>query len=444
MDRIPIQPFDLSATAVEAMFPINIHGWVVLDRALNQDLLRQAILGLMREFPALAAAIRPGWWWAEFVPVQSLDPPLQVVEVDSSHPDLIPPPLLEFFRTPLDMEHGPLVAFCLVRGKKFAFLGVNVHHSACDGRGLRHLLAALAVHYSALAAGQKPDRPVFRTDRMPDAIFAQYSFRRRLRLIRQGFLSLIPSFRSPLPDRIEGDPAGSAAFTPMFFAGDESARILSQCKALGITVNDLFLAALIRTYLRWKGKIGQLTFLIPVDLRPWGVSAAGVYLEDGEWRTVGNFAGGFFFRLSGSDYREDPVRLLSLVHERIVAEKKAETALAFSALAILPIKIFPVRPLRAILRRLPLDAVVKRLGSSAFSNLGTVPSRQLQFGAAIPIHFAFALPYIRGVGFLFTAAGVGNSISFVITHPQTLDARKLAVWFKEELTVLQQAPFGNS
>jgi len=431
--RIPIQIADMAAAVLEAMFPINVHGWVALDRELDQDILKQAVLGVMREFPALAAKLRPGWLGAEFVPVECEEPPLKVADYDTIDPDSIPVPLLEFFNTPLDMLSGPLVSFCMVRAKDLAFLGVNVHHSACDGRGLRHLLAGLAAHYSALAAGKKPERPVFRTDRLPNVIYSQYSLTRRLRLILQGFRSLIPCFRYLHHDQIETNLSGSGTFTPVFFAGNESARIISKCKKLGITVNDLFLAALIRTYFRWNGKISMLTFLIPQDLRPWGVSAPGAYPEEGEWRTVGNLSGGFFFRLKGSDYEHDQERILALVHERVMAEKKAESALAFASTASLPVNLLPVKPLAAGLRRLSPGALVKGLGSTCFSNLGTVPSRQLKFGEANSIRFAFALPFIRGVNALFTAAGVGGSISFVITHPNDLDHQRLTALFKEEL-----------
>jgi len=437
---IPIQTFDISTAALEAMFPIDVPGWVVLDRAPDAELLREAVRGVMAEFPALASGLRLGWIKSRFEPIADLEPPLRVVDLEAADPESIPAPLLKFFSTPLDMVRGPLAAFCLVRAKGCAFLGANVHHGACDGRGLRYLLAALATHYSALAAGHKPDRPVFRTDRIPNIIYGPMPFRRRAALIWRGLKMFAACFAAPSPDRVEAT-AGPGALTPVFFAGDERARIVAKARALGVTVNDLFLAALIRSYHRWNGKIVAFNVLIPQDLRPYGVGVPGVHLEEGEWRTVGNVLGVMFLFLRDDLPLADPDRLRQHVSALVRAEKTAESALAFASLAILPINLFPAKPFMALYRRMDPGKVIGGLlhQSTCLSNVGAAPAGQLTFGEARPLHFAFALPFIQNGGATFTAAGVGGaegeggSISFVITHPATMDAKKFAAIFREEV-----------
>jgi len=395
--------------------------------------LRKAVKGVLEEFPALASGIKPGWIRSQFVFPESVEPLLSVFDLDQADPESTPEPLLNFFHTPLDMGRGPLAAFCLARSKSLAFLGVNVHHGACDGRGLRHLLAALADHYRLIFSGKESSRQRFRADRIPNIIYQQYSFRRRMSLIAQGFKVWGRMLGSARCDLLEAPTTGAGAFTPLFFSGDSRAGIIAKCKSLGITVNDLFISALARTYLRWNGKINLLKYLVPQDLRPWGVSAPGAFVEDGEWRTVGNILGGFSIQINGSEL-QDPERLYRLVNQRTMEEKKAESALASASLAILPINILPMKPLMAVYRHLDAGKFMRILRTSViFSNLGTVSPDQLRFGDCHPIHFGFTLPYIEKAGPMFTAAGVGDSISFVIAHSQSLDAKKFLAFFKEEL-----------
>ncbi len=430
---IPIQTFDMSAEALEALFPVNIHGWVVLDRAPDPEILRKAVIGVLEEFPAIASGLKPGWIRSRYVLPESLEPPLSVSDDATDDPESIPEPLLNFFRTPLNMQKGPLSAFCLVRGKSLAFLGINVHHVACDGRGIRHLISALADHYTSLASGKESIRPKFRKDRIPNIIYQQYSFRRRMSLIAQGFKVWGRMLGSARCDLLDAPTTGAGVFTPLFFSGDSRAGIISRCKSLGITVNDLFISALARTYLRWNGKINLLKYLIPQDLRPWGRVAPGALIEDGEWRAVGNILGGFSIQINGSELA-DPERLYRLVNQRSMKEKKAQSALALASLSILPINILPLKPLMAVYRHLDAGKLMRILRTSIiFSNLGTVSPDQLRFGDCHPIHFGFTLPYIEKAGPMFTAAGVGDSISFAIAHSQGLDAKKFLAFFQEEL-----------
>ena len=95
--RIPIQTFDMSTAALEAMFPVNVHGWVVLDRALDPEVLKEAIKGVFREFPAMSSGIRPGWIKSRYIPVDQIDPQLTVADHDAADPESIPGPLLDFF-----------------------------------------------------------------------------------------------------------------------------------------------------------------------------------------------------------------------------------------------------------------------------------------------------------------------------------------------------------
>ncbi len=431
---IPIMTFDMSTAALEALFPVVNHCWVVLDNVPDEDILRRAVVGVLEEFPAMAAGIEPGWIISRFAPARTIQAPLSVFDVQKADPASIPRPLLDFFHTPLDMIKGPLSAFCLVRAADKAFIGVNVHHGACDGRGLRHLLAALAAHYSERARGGESSRPRFRTDRVPDIIYRQYSFRRRMEMIVKDIRTIAALFREPPPDMLEAPTAGPGAFTPLFFEGEESAEIRSKSRSLGITVNDLFLAALARTYHGWNRHVERLHFLVLQDLRPWGKGAPGAVIEDGEWRAVGNIVGAFFIRFFGAELDESD-SLRAITRLRTKAEKDAETALAFTSLVMLPVNPFPMKPFMAFYRRLDAGWVLQKIlrSSTIFSNLGTVPEEQLSFGNARALRFGFALPYIEDAGPLFTAAGVGDSISFVISHPEDFDAERFLALFKDEV-----------
>jgi hypothetical protein len=424
----------MSTAALEAMFPINVPGWVVLDRAPDAEILREAVRGVMLEFPALASGLKPGWIRSRYEHIEALEPPLLVADLDCADPESIPAPLLDFFTSFLDMRQGPLAAFCLVRTADIAFVGANVHHGACDGRGLRYLLTALAAHYNALAAGKQLDRPVFRLDRIPNVIYAQVPARRRAALMMKALKMFRDCFRADRPDKMEAKE-GPGDFTPVFFAGEERDRIIAKTKALGITVNDLFLAALVRVFHRWNGKIGALNFLIPQDLRPYGVSAPGVFIEEGEWRTVGNVVGAILLFLLDNLPLQEPDGLRRAISGLTRAEKKAGSAFAFTSLANLPINLFPAKPFMFIYRRLDPGAVIGGVLhlSTCFSNVGAAPERHLQFGDARPLHFAFALPFIPNGGAIFTAAGMGESISFVITHPRDMDAQKFVTIFKQEV-----------
>ncbi len=434
MNRTPLEGIEKVYVAIHPV-PPDVMGWIILDHPLDIPLLNKAIHETIKEFPWLASRITLGWGGPFFERVEISSLPLEVIKVDSIRIDQEPDILKDFFRTPLNIFKGPLVKFVLIQSAGNSILGISVNHTACDARGMRCLLHALAERYSALQKGEDSGRPLERQDRSMRVLYRGRPVFEILKMIgfsiRQFFWLLTPG----RPDRLEECTVPVRMnFTALYFHGEEARQIINLSRRSGVTVNDLLLASLVISYTRCLNRSRLIRFYIPQDLRPLQKKVEGIFWEEGYgWLPVGNVVGGFFVDFQKQEMLRHS-KLTRLTSAKLGWHKKNQSTLKGNYL-ICHLPRLPMSMLKWLGRREGVNVGGRLLKvTTVFSNIGAIPAEFLKFGNALPVRFDFVMPQVGSAGVAVAASGVGESISVVLTHPEGYEpAKRFAEILREEI-----------
>ena len=418
---IPLEFLDQVLLTPHSLTPVDIGGWLVFDHLLDTAILRKAIQETLEEFPHLGSRIIFSGDKAFFDPLETSSPPLEVMETEKIGESEVPEAVKNLFRTPIQPSIGPMLKFLQLSSREKTILAISVNHSACDGRGISYLLHALAERYTALIEGKKSERPRGRNERCLKILYRERPVSAFpgmvLDNIRQGLQFTV--CRSP--DRLPGVRNHARPdYTAIFFFEEEVKLIKNKVKNSGITVNDLFLASLVRTCRQCLGKLKTLRIHIAQDLRPFKKQDEKIFWEHPYgWLPVGNFSGMFFVEFKDEEISSDPV-FLQTAAQKTRIHKRRQTTLNGNLLWCLPFPplFFPLLN-RWIAKGNGINLVANLFKSTTIlSNLGTTPAEFYRFGNTLPLSFSFALPLVSAAGIVVAASGVGNAISLTLTHPE--------------------------
>jgi NRPS condensation-like uncharacterized protein len=196
------------------------------------------------------------------------------------------------------IKRGPQLRATLVRDAQQDSLCLAINHMVCDAAGFKQYLAELTRLYSRIAEGLDPSPTPFVAQRGIQPVMKGLTWKDRLRIPS---LFLKPTAKSiknlgPLVKRpFENGPLSILTSS---LPAEDFKHIRAAAKALGFTVNDLFLAALA---LAWHRALDTNAFLLPgtIDLRSFAPPGAQIGIT--------NLAGDCPcpFQMSSDDTMED-------------------------------------------------------------------------------------------------------------------------------------------
>lgn len=170
-----------------------------------------------------------------------------------------------------DLSHSPAFSVAVVRSDGGDRLLLNLHHAAFDGMGAMRLLLSIARAYAG-----EPDEvggPPIEEARDIKGIAGSRGINDLLVRARNLATTAADRKRITRVAHDGGSPDGwRYVFAPLTIAGDELATALAR-RPQGATVNDLAMAALALTVLRWNrlhdSPIGDsVSVNMPVNFRP--------------------------------------------------------------------------------------------------------------------------------------------------------------------------------
>ena len=272
----------------------------------------------------------------------------------------------------IDITQAPPARFLLIRftGERWLFV-VKVHHCAVDPMAMLHLIEDIQEAYGKLLTGEVLPPVGEMADRGRERLFRSVSpllwLRMILNAVRKGVRRT--GFRPRCFVRFSNPkPTGTIAYRSLSFKEREYAALRSRCKSLGVTTNELVMAALCRTIRQWNGgqerTDGVFSIVMPVDLR-WYARQGGKLP-----RIMASFIGGTWVTIpvaavttfaATAEYVMKEARFIKEHHLGLLAN------LGFPLLCVIP-----PRWLRLRARRLYERQPQKSVPTAVFAYLGKV------------------------------------------------------------------------
>jgi NRPS condensation-like uncharacterized protein len=307
--------------------------------------------------------------------------------------------LEEYINEYLDITRVPPARFLLLRvTEERSLFVVKVHHCALDPMALFHLIEDIQEAYGKLLTGEALPPPCGMTDRGRERLFRSVSPSLWLRaILKAAYKGVYGGGSRPrcFVQFSNPEPTETIAYRSLSFKEHEYGALHSRCKSLGVTANELVMAALCRTIRQWNGEReradGVYSIVMPVDLR-WYARRGGKIP-----RVMASFIGGTWVTVpvpavttfaATVDYVTREARFIKSHHLGLLAN------LGFPLLYVLP-----PRWLRRMARRLYERSPRKRVPTAIFAYLGKVDR-------ALSVFPGCQVTKMEGVGTGFSPVGL--------------------------------------
>ncbi|HKA53295.1 MAG TPA: condensation domain-containing protein [Candidatus Binatia bacterium] len=420
--RFPFVGSDKPIYAVDSISPNLLHCLMEVHSPLDVSLLTRAVHLTLSQTPILKSVARLRWFAPFWEVLDDLTPhPILTVRdltqeagAEGAAADITE----RFINEYIDVTQSPPVRFLLGRLSAGRWLFVaKAHHCLLDVAAFLYMIEDVRTFYQKLLRGEPlpPAREMGGRDR--GLLF------RRVSLSLWGHAVLMAARRKISGPRLRrkvfvrfSQPGGAAAIAhrSVHFAGKEYTSFRARCKSLGVTANELLLAALCRTIYKWNGSgdppEGFYSITMPVDLRRYARHKGTVP------RIMSNFVGnaGVSVPVRAVKTLEDAVAWV--VHEtRFI---KDHHVVLLRNLSLLWSAFVPPRWLRWAMQKRYERRPDQFVPTAIVSNAGRV-DRILLPSADFAIH------RIEGVGRAFSPAGlVVVALSYLRQQTITVTYRK--------------------
>lgn len=416
--RFPFTGSDKLIYAMDGVSKYMLHYIMELQGSLNQQYLGKAIEFALEKSPIFKGIARLRAFGSYWEVARDLSPYSILTvndlsgenDVERAAKDLIERHINDY----IDITQSPPVRFLLIRlAEARSVFSVKVHHCAVDPAGLFHLIEDVQDAYSILLKGE-PLPPVGEmADRSRKRLLRNVSPIFWCRVIATALLKRARSVqaqRRMFVNFPNPKPSDTIAYRSLIFREAGYTALRSRCKSLGVTPNELAMAALCRAIRKWNGPEertdGVYSVVMPVDLRRYARRGGKVP------RIMASFIGGSWVTI--------PVKAVTTLEatvEYVVRETRFIKDHHLGLLANLgfPLLYFiPPRWLRQMARRYYKRNPSKSIPTAVFAYLGRI-DRALSSFPGCPI------TGVEGVGAGFYPVGLDVVVaSYGHTHNVTV------------------------
>jgi NRPS condensation-like uncharacterized protein len=291
----------------------------ILKKAMRLTLLAEPVFSYF-----YIEDIKTAWWQKQ----EKIDSSLLVdlVEINNESEDEIN----NFLTTEIQPFSFPIVRARVVRNSQKDILCINMNHTPTDGAGLKEFVKILAATYSGLL--NNPDFEIKsgnKGDRSLKQVTQHFSLFQKLKFVREGF-------RSPkkgLSWSFGWDRTGeeSRKFISRIEINSESFdRIKSYSKLNNVTINDIVLAAFIRSFVQTNTNnyYASKPVIVPVDLRK--------YLKPVKTSTICSLTGSLtcnIGKITGNDFKDTVLRVRDEMNKKKAAHAEMNRVLQIAVLS---------------------------------------------------------------------------------------------------------------
>jgi NRPS condensation-like uncharacterized protein len=305
-------------------------------------------------------------------------------------------------------EAEPQFKGCLLKGDGRDRIALKISHESSDAGGLKEASAILARIYNRLL--DDPDyipEPNLKGSRSILQVLRHVPL---LALPRIYLNYLITSFRVMMPSkgfgyRIPGGHDGRPRYSTRHISAEKTSRLAEYGRARGATLNDIMMAAFIRTLASsggWDGA-SELHSIMTIDLRRW-------YIPGGTGEAVCNLSTLDFVILGhklGAGF-DDTLALVT----RVIRSRKANWYGLNDYIGTMPsICLFPARFSSWFFNRFFGVAAARGSWVNALTNMGPITDEHTMFGKPAarawliippmfpPLHLVGMTGYAGGLSF---------------------------------------------
>lgn len=401
---------DIALTSMARFFVPEIHLVVDLEGPLDGDRLRRALRLLLDAEPILGCRyvkrwIRPHW---QRLGAEELDVAAEPVVVDATAGER-EEATQTFFGDAIPGDEGPRIRCQWIRGGAGDRLVLKIHHQSADAGGTKEMAYRLARLYTRL--GDEPDLvPLPHIgSRSMRQVYAGFGFFARLGMLRR---YAIDAWRTRVPRRSLRLPMGSERVGPPRFGvlrvgGPRLQRL--RAHPSGATLNDLFVAAFLRSVAGLAGWGGRETLRIvgTVDLRR--------YLPEGRADALCNLSS-FMFPRFGTDLGATFDDTLARVKGCIDRLKADHFGLGFNLGSGLVAALLPAGAVSGLLTAILRHDHRKGTMPPVLTNMGPIDPDRLTMGETAVQHAFLVVPAAYPDLFALGLSGCGDRITVSGCH----------------------------
>ncbi|MEW6078258.1 MAG: hypothetical protein AB1724_10630 [Thermodesulfobacteriota bacterium] len=343
---------------------------------LDRERLRKALSALSGALPVLTMAFVPGRRRGRWKPHAAGD---ELVAVELLRDGAAQ--VQDFFTRPVNPCTGPQIKGLLLEGD-VNYLCLNVSHFVADAAGVRELAYLLCRAYRSPDA-IKPEHH----DRGLDILLHQFPGRKKLGILRRTIEDI--GSQLPFPPAVTLPGKRSNRFDRRYvirqIGPDSTARLTALAAAYQATVNDVLMAAFIRSLAIFvpPGRRPAFRLVVTADLRrhlPPGLQAG----------QVRNLSGWVFADL-GRDTGENLEATCRRVSARMDRNKASCLGMGMIPLVWLAGRGLPQAAARACLEKLAPKVLQGLAVPPSFTNMGRLDPQALMFDGR-PVEEAYLLP----------------------------------------------------
>jgi len=278
---LPFVGSDKLIYAMDSVLKYMLHCILEIEGRLQAQDLNRAIDYALAKSPILKSIAKLHGFTSYWEVVEDISPFSILTVADLSGEDDVKRAAQEmldrYINEYIDITQTPPARFLLIRlAEERSLFVVKVHHCAVDPAAVFHAIEDIQEAYGKLLSGE-PLPPIGEmADRSRKRLFRQVSPLLWCRVIWKAFWSGARARRSQqrcFVQFADPKPTETIAYRSLKFTEGNYAALRSRCKSLGVTANELVMAALCRAIHQWNGvrecADGIYSIVMPVDLRSY-------------------------------------------------------------------------------------------------------------------------------------------------------------------------------
>jgi NRPS condensation-like uncharacterized protein len=359
---------------------------MVFDYSLDRKRLLKAFELILIKYPIAACRFVEDMNKPYFETLQELPEILSTGSMDE---------YIAFINEPVSPETGPMLHAFLHDGQEGDRLAIKVSHVLCDVGGLKELTASIAEIYRTLEIDADFIPPEVKGSRSFKILFSHLPFGAYPKIFLNSIKEMrylnIPSRTHTLP--LKNVPMRPFEFIKRHISSERASRIQSYGKGLGVTLNDVFLAAFLRALMRFPVKDSGYAIRtgFTVDQRMWALKVPS--------DNISNLSTWEFIRLDKSSMNslEETVSAIG----KLTTKRKNNYFGLNQVLWLLFFSMIPYSWTKLIWSKLVRSGIRTENSCNPISNYGSIPEKEIVFDKA-PVHAWILTPIMMPPG-LWTA-----------------------------------------
>lgn len=358
-DKYRAEAFDIMQYFYRSVHKPLIHCFIHFTGHIDEIVLKAAVTQSLEAIPQIGCCFdtstsRPCWRVHGFTGED-------IVKVSACQDENQKEQAMKLLSSAIDIKREPQLKIFVVKGQTCDMLSIMINHMICDGAGFKEYLYLLAGLYTKLEQHIKSSMDLAYHTRSEGQLFQNLGFREKTNILFSKVK--IPKQEKQIGINLEGDKR-NPFFVTCQISKDKFKMIKMYTRSKGVTLNDIVIAAYIRSLSRKTGN-DRIILPCPVDLRK--------YLSEGKPHGICNLTSNYICDITVNKKDTFYDTMMQVSHQ-MKKQKENKNHLKPIMLLEFVFHIVPFRILQKSFHKLFTIPVV------SYTNLGIIDKKSLQFG----------------------------------------------------------------